>query len=143
MQDNKAEINVKDIEKDIIDFIDNNQNTSFYDIRKNFDLWGKDSGQELDTLLRKLAVENLIFFNFKNKTYNGKANEEIIIGTFKATRHEYAFVEKDELSIYIPKKYKLDANDGDEVEVRLFPPFEDQEPGKRTGKVLSILKTNN
>ncbi len=124
----------------IIKFLENSPK-SFKEIRNELRLRTYDDSKKLDFVLKQLWKEKKIFYKKSNETYNIK-NDEELIGTFRETKNDYAFVESDDLTAFIPGKFVLNALNGDTVKVILFPLREDDDPERRAGKVVRVMQRN-
>ncbi|BDU67412.1 MAG: ribonuclease R [Candidatus Tyloplasma litorale] len=113
---------------------------SFKELRIALGLSYKDN-RKLDKVLRELWTERKIYYKKSQDKYNVK-NDEEVIGTFKDTKNDYGFVENDEITVFIPGKFVLNALEGDSVKVILFPLREDDDPSRRAGKIVRVMQRN-
>ncbi len=114
---------------------------TFRELREELGLRSHQQARQLDNTLRDLRLQKKIYFKKNKSTYNIKDSEEII-GTFRDTRNDYAFVEMDDFSVFIPGKFVLNALEGDTVKVLLFPLREGEDPDRRAGKIVRVMQRN-
>ncbi len=114
---------------------------TFEEILKMNFIIGSNSGKKLNKILRELTFEDKIYFQKRSGKYF-KKNEETVIGIYKSTRHDFGFVENDNTSVFIPGKFIQNTFEGDTVKVSLFPLREDDNPEKRAGRIVRIMKRN-
>ncbi len=114
---------------------------TFKEIKKELGLKSFDDSKVLDKLLRELWNERKIFYKKTKNTYNLK-NDEEVIGIFRDTKNEYGFVENDDITVFIPGRFVLNALAGDSVKVILFPLREDDDPDRRAGKIVRVMQRN-
>lgn len=129
------------MKNEIIQLIKNNNGINFKNLKLKLNLNKPNDGYKLNQILHELVTENKIFYRKKTELYYLK-NEKSIIGTFRTTFREFAFVEDEQGSIFIPAKFVLNALEGDTVKVILFSDFEEKKDDKRAGKVVRVLKRN-
>lgn len=127
--------------KDKIIEILNKEKRTFKELRSDLNIKNYSDSKKLNDFLKELLTEKKIYFRRKNETYNIKDQEEFI-GTFVGTRREYGFVEKGDISVYIPEKFLLNAFHGDTVKVILFPLRDEDKPNRRAGKIVRIIQKN-
>lgn len=100
------------------------------------------NNKKLDATLKELQAKNKIYFKRKQEKYFLK-DEKSDIGTFKETRHRYGFVELESgLSVFIPEKFTHSAINGDSVKIIYFPQRPDDDPERKAGKIVRIVKRN-
>ncbi len=114
---------------------------TFKEIKGELGLRSFDDSKTLDRLLRELWNERKIFYKKTKNTYNLK-NDEEVIGIFRDTKNEYGFVENDDITVFIPGRFVLNALEGDSVKVILFPLREDDDPDRRAGKIVRVMQRN-
>lgn len=114
---------------------------SFKEIQKELSKNIFIKNKELDLLLIELKKENKIYFKRSDNKYHFK-NEESVIGIFKETRFQYGFVEINEKRYFIPEKFTSTAMSNDTVKIVLFPLRDKDNPERRSGKVVRIVKRN-
>lgn len=114
---------------------------TFAELKTALELESFNDSKKLDKVLRQLWNEKKTFYKKSKNTYNLK-NDEEIIGTFRETKNDYAFVETDDITIFIPGKFILNALNGDTVKVILFPLRPDDDPERRAGKVVRVMQRN-
>ncbi len=114
---------------------------TFNELKKELNLRRYEDSKRLDNTLFELQKEKCIFFKKGKRTYHIKDSEEII-GTFLETKHDYAFVENEDISVFIPAKFVLNAIHGDTVKVILFPLRPKDDPKRRAGKVVRLMQRN-
>ena len=117
------------------------QPQTFKSLKQNLSLKSFDGSKTLDKNLKTLWREKAIFFRSKTETYHLKQDEEVI-GTFRATKNDYAFVETEVNSVFIPERFVLNALDKDTVKVILFHVREGEDPDRRAGKVVRVIQRN-
>ncbi len=117
------------------------QPMTFKDIKKELGLKSFDDSKTLDKLLRELWNERKIFHKKTKNTYHLK-NDEEVIGIYRDTKNEYGFVENDDITVFIPGRFVLNALEGDSVKVILFPLREDDDPDRRAGKIVRVMQRN-
>ncbi len=127
-------------EKKILEELQKGPKT-FKEIKRNLSLNSFDSSKKLDESLRKLWKEKKIFFKRSKETYHIKDSEELI-GTFRETKNDYAFVETEKMDIFIPGRFVINALNGDTVKIILFPLKEDEDSNRRAGKVVRVMQRN-
>ncbi len=113
---------------------------TFKELKEDLGLSFNDN-KKLDKWLRELWTDRKIYFKKSRNTYNIK-NDEEIIGTFRDTKNDYGFVENDDITVFIPGKFVLNALEGDAVKVILFPLREDDDPSRRAGKIVRVMQRN-
>ncbi len=128
------------MEQKILEIIKKNP-TTFRDLRTELKLRGFQQSKQLDEALTNLRHDNKIYHSRKTDKYHLK-DEETEIGIYRSTRKEFGFVENDNLTVFIPGKFTLNALEGDTVKIKLFPKFPDQKDDRRAGKVLRVMKRN-
>ena len=99
------------------------------------------SGKKLNAVLSELSSEDKIYFSRKFDKYFIK-DDETIIGTFKSTRHDFGFVENDDISVFIPGRFIQNSFEGDTVKVLLFKLKDGDDVDRRAGKIIRIMKRN-
>ncbi len=114
---------------------------TFKELKTELGLKSFNDSKVLDKVLRDLWNERKIFYKKSRNTYNLK-NDEEIIGIFRDTKNDYGFVENDDLTVFIPGKFVLNALEGDSVKVILFPLREDDDPERRAGKIVRVMQRN-
>ncbi len=114
---------------------------TFKEIKGELGLRSFDDSKTLDKLLRELWNERKIFYKKTKNTYNLK-NDEEVIGIYRGTKNEYGFVENDDITVFIPGRFVLNALEGDSVKVILFPLREDDDPERRAGKIVRVMQRN-
>ncbi len=114
---------------------------TFKELKKELGLRDFNDSKTLDKELRNLWKERKIYFKKSRETYHLK-NDEEIIGIFRDTKNDYGFVENDDLTVFIPGKFVLNALEGDSVKVILFPLREDDDPDRRAGKIVRVMQRN-
>ncbi len=114
---------------------------TFKELKADLNLNSFNDSKQLDKELRSLWTERKIFFKKSRNTYHIK-NDEEIIGTFRDTKNDYGFVENDDITVFIPGKFVLNALEGDAVKVILFPLREDDDPNRRAGKIVRVMQRN-
>ena len=114
---------------------------TFKEIKNELSLTSFDSSKKLDVVLRRLWNEKKIFFKRSSETYHIKDSKEVI-GTFRETKNDYAFVESEDITVFIPGKFVLNSLNGDTVKVILFPLREGEDPDRRAGKVVRVMQRN-
>ncbi len=114
---------------------------TFKELKTELNLHAYEDSKRLDRELRSLWTERKIFFKKSRNTYHIK-NDEEIIGTFRDTKNDYGFVENDDITVFIPGKFVLNALEGDAVKVILFPLREDDDPDRRAGKIVRVMQRN-
>ncbi len=114
---------------------------SFKELKKELGLKTFNDSKTLDKLLRELWKERKIYYKKSRDTYHLK-NDEEIIGIFRDTKNDYGFVENDDITVFIPGKFVLNALDGDSVKVILFPVREGEDPDRRAGKIVRVMQRN-
>lgn len=135
------ENNQDKIKEEILNLV-KEKSFSFDELLKKNVIIGKNSGRRLNQILIELINEDKLYFQKRTKKYVFK-DEEIAIGIYKTTKHNYGFVELDNgKSIFIPIKFVQNAFEGDTVKVSLFPLRENDDPEKRAGKIVRIMKRN-
>lgn len=132
----------KTIEQQIIKLITNNPQ-SFNDLLQSLNSENSRlRPAQLDQILRKMITDQVIFFRYKNRTYNLK-DEETTIGIFKETRKGFGFVENEVTTIFIPERFVLNALEGDTVKVKLLPRREGESDSlKQAGKIVRVMQRN-
>ncbi len=114
---------------------------TFKELKNELGLRDYNDSKKLDKELRDLWKERKIYFKKSKETYHLK-NDEEIIGIFRDTKNDYGFVENDDLTVFIPGKFVLNALEGDSVKVILFPLREDDDPDRRAGKIVRVMQRN-
>ncbi len=114
---------------------------TFKELRDELGLRSFNDSKNLDKNLRSLWNERKIFYKKSRNTYHLK-NDEEIIGIFRDTKNDYGFVENDDITVFIPGKFVLNALEGDSVKVILFPLREDDDPDRRAGKIVRVMQRN-
>ncbi len=114
---------------------------SFKDLKIELNLRSYNDNKKLDSQLRELWNERKIFYKKSRNTYHLK-NDEEIIGIYRDTKNDYGFVENDDITVFIPGKFVLNALEGDSVKVILFPLREDDDPDRRAGKIVRVMQRN-
>ncbi len=114
---------------------------TFKELKKYLKLNSYNDSKRLDSFLRELWIEKKVFYKKSKGTYNLK-NDEEFIGIFRETKNDYAFVESDDLTAFIPGQFMLNALNGDSVKVILFPLREGDDPERRAGKVVRVMQRN-
>ncbi len=114
---------------------------TFKQLKNELGLRNFNDSKTLDRLLRELWKERKIYYKKSRDTYHLK-NDEEIIGIFRDTKNDYGFVENDDITVFIPGKFVLNALEGDSVKVILFPLREDDDPDKRAGKIVRVMQRN-
>ncbi|NQX83408.1 MAG: ribonuclease R [Mycoplasmataceae bacterium] len=114
---------------------------TFNELKAEFNLINYNDSKILDKVLKNLWTEKKIFFKKSKKTYNIKNSEEII-GTYRETKNDYGFVEDENMTIFIPGKFVINALNGDTVKVILFPLREEEDQNRRAGKIVRIMQRN-
>ncbi len=114
---------------------------TFKELKTELGLKNFNDSKTLDKELRKLWNERKIYYKKSKNTYHLK-NDEEIIGVFRDTKNDYGFVENDDLTVFIPGKFVLNALEGDSVKVILFPLREDDDPDRRAGKIVRVMQRN-
>ena len=97
--------------------------------------------RKLDNLLQELRREAKLYYKKGDETYNIKDQVEYI-GVFKDTRHDYAFVETETESHFIPGKFVLNAFNNDTVKFILVPSYNDRPPIARIVRVAQRNGSN-
>lgn len=112
---------------------------TFKDLKEKLNI---RSGYFLNENLKELREDEKIYYRKSTETYHIK-DEEIKVGEFKETRHDFGFVDLPEgVSIFIPGRFTNGSLDGDLVKISLFPKKEDEDPNRRAGKVSKIIERN-
>lgn len=114
---------------------------TFQELRKELGLKTSTDLKNLDKFLRDLWEEKKIFFKRSKSTYHLK-NDEEIIGTFRETKNDYGFVENDDMTIFIPGKFILNALNKDTVKVIIFPLRDKDDINRRAGKIVRVMQRN-
>ncbi len=114
---------------------------TFKELKSELGLKSFNDSKTLDRLLRELWKERKIYYKKSRDTYHLK-NDEEIIGIYRDTKNEYGFVENDDITVFIPGKFVLNALEGDSVKVILFPLREDDDPERRAGKIVRVMQRN-
>ncbi|BDV03304.1 MAG: ribonuclease R [Candidatus Hepatoplasma scabrum] len=131
------------MKNEVINLIKTNNGIGFRNLKNKLNLNKKNDGYKLNQVLHELVRENKIFYRKKTELYYLKS-EKSTIGTFKTTFREFAFVEDEQGSVFIPAKFVLNALEGDTVKVILFsyPEDEKQDENRRAGKIVRVIKRN-
>ncbi len=128
------------MKKKIINILEKEPKT-FDELKKELNLSSYHDSKQLDKELRDLWGKRKIFYRKSKNTYNLKSEEEII-GTFRSTKNDYGFVENEDITVFIPGKFVLNSLDGDTVKVILFSLRTDDDPDRRSGKVVRVMQRN-
>lgn len=131
---------MQDVKNKIINLLKKQPNRFDEILSHNFFV-GKNSGRRLNEVLKELIKDNKIYFQRKSEKYFLK-DEETIIGIFRSTRHDYGFVESDDLTIFIPGRFVQNTFEGDTVKVLLFPLNKEDDPLRRSGRIVRNIKRN-
>lgn len=134
------------MKKEIIELI-TKKPSSFKEIRDALGIRDYNQSKNLNSLLSTLVKEQKIYYRYKEEKYYLK-DSNFYLGEFIETRHAYSFIKvennetKEEISYFNPKRFSLNALDGDIVRFKLISSTNSKGEESQIAKVLRIVKRN-
>ena len=113
---------------------------TFKQAKKALGIYGYEDSKKLNSVLRQLVKDKVLFYKKSTETYQVKDKREIV-GTFFETKQDYGFVDVEGgESYFIPAKFTLNALHGDSVRILILP---SRIEGKGDiGKIVRVMKRN-